>query len=208
MNSTLRSVRRPLVVWVSAMLLTCAGHELRAAAADDRLREELRQLKTVYENAISSGNLAPLEPLFTPDSSGVVVDNQRFKTFAELKGIYDRFRAQFPGVVYKITLQPEQSQIFGDLAVARGTCDEFVKTEAGEFTYTSSFTVVLRRTEAGWKLVRSHLTMDPFRNSIVEHFLGKAKLYFGAGALVAGLVLGFVLGRAGASRKNPAATPA
>src|ERR1043166_2178984 len=164
---------------VAASLIPLISTCRAAAAAEEKLHAELRELKAVYEKAISSGDLAPLEALFAPDSSGVVVDNQPFKTFAELKGIYDRFRAQFPNLIYKITVNPELSQLYGDLAVARGTCDEYVKTNNGEFRYTSSFTAVLRRTDNGWKLVRSQVTMDPFGNSIVRTFLGGHKLYFG-----------------------------
>lgn len=178
--------------------LTVAGS---AAEADEKLHAELRQLKTLYENAINSGNLAPLEPLFAADSTGVTVDNQSFKNFAELKAIYDRFNADFPGVVYRITMKPELSKLHGDLAIAYGSADEYVKTAAGEFTYTSTFTVVLRRTDAGWKLVRSQITMDPFRNSIAEYLRNRTGRYFGFGALAIGAIVGLVAGRAIGGRK-------
>ena len=82
----------------------------------------------------------------------------------------------------------------GDLAIAHGTAEEFVKTSAKEFTYISSWTAVLRRTDTGWKLVRSHVTMDPFRNSIVTFLQKKSSLTYGLTALVAGLTLGLLLG--------------
>lgn len=208
---------------MNALLPPSARHLLRAAVtvlcllplavraaspAEEKLHAELRELRAVYEKAIATGDLSPLEPLFAPDSSGVAVDNQPFKNFAELKGIYDRFRAQFPGVVYRITLQPELSQLYGDIAVAHGTAEENVKTAAGEFPYPSRFTVVLRRTDQGWKLVRSQMTMDPFRNSVVQHFLSRTKLYFGLGALAAGALVGFIIGRVSARRPAAARDPA
>lgn len=166
-----------------------------ASAAEEKLHEELRELKTKYEKAVNTGDYAPLASLFGPDTTGVVVDNRPFKTFAELQAIDAKFRADFPGLVYRVTVNPELSQLYGDIAVAHGTADEYVKTSAGEFTYTSRFTAVLRRTESGWKLIRSQVTMDPFRNSIVAHFLSQTRLYFGAGALAAGLLVGFLIGR-------------
>jgi ketosteroid isomerase-like protein len=158
-------------------------------------RNELRQLATTYETAINTGDLAPLASLFDTDTTGVTVDNQSFRTFAELKAIYTRFHADFPGVVYRIKLDPTPSLLTADLAIAHGTAEEFVKTKAGEFSYISNWTAVLRRTEAGWKLVRSQVTMDPFRNSVVTFLAQKAKFTYGLIGISVGLIVGFLLGR-------------
>lgn len=196
MNLPRSPIARCLVAGLFAVvLLARATPSLRAADDDAKLHAELRQVAAVYENALSSGDLTPLAAWFTPESSGVTVDNQQFKSFAELKAIFDKFRASFPGVVYHIKLQPVPSRIFGDIAVASGTCDESVKTSDGEFTYTSTWTAVLRRVDGQWKLVRSQVTMDPFHNSVVQYFNGRTKLCYGLGALVIGLIAGFVLAR-------------
>lgn len=198
MKTTLR-----LLLALAATLLSLAAAQAATPTEDPR-HEELRALKTTYETAISSGDLTPLAALFDEDSSGVTVDNQSFRTFAELKAIYDRFHADFPGVVYRIKLDAEPSLLAGDLAIAHGTAEEFVKTSAGEFTYTSTWTVVLRRTNAGWKLVRSQVTMDPFRNSIVTFLQKKSSLTYGLAALASGLALGLLLGLA-LRRRTPTA---
>lgn len=175
-------------------------HAADALPDEATLHAELRAWVPIYEKAISSGDLSPLEPLFDVGTSGVVVNNQTFKSFDELKAIYAKFYADFPGVVYKVTLNPEPSQLFGDLAVAHGTCDEYVKTAAGtEFTYTSTWTAVLRRVDGKWKLVRSQVTMDPFQNSIVQYFVKQAEMGYGLGGLaigvIGGLLAGFLLKR-------------
>lgn len=156
---------------------------------------ELRELKTTYETALSTGNLAPLEPLFDAGSSGVTVDNQNFRTFAELQAIYAKFHAEFPGVVYEVKLDAVPSLLEGNLAVAHGTATEHVKTSSGEFNYTSTWTVVLRRTDTGWKLVRSQITMDPFNNPVVRFFEQKAKFTYGLTGLAVGLLAGLLLSR-------------
>lgn len=208
MNTPLRLLRRLLAVALPVTWLALAAAPLRAATpAEEKLHDELRQLKALYEKAVNTGDFAPLEPLFAPDSTGIVVDGRLFKTFAELKAIDDRFRADFPGLVYKVTVNPELSQLYGNIAVAHGTADEYVKTSAGEFKYTSRFTAVLRRTDAGWKLIRSHVSMDPFRNSIVELFVARAKRYFGLGGIVLGVIAGIIIGRA-LGRKNAASSAA
>lgn len=186
------------------LLLACAllfGSAALHAATPADYHAELRALKTTYENAINSGDLAPLATLFNADTTGVTVDNQSFRSFAELKSIYERFHAAFPGVVYKIQLDAEPSQLFQDIAITHGTAKEYVKTAAAEFSYTSTWTVVLRRTDSGWKLVRSQVTMDPFRNSIVSFFEQKAKVTYGIGGLIAGLLTGLLAGRWVARRR-------
>lgn len=192
MNPSLPSLARRIAVLVTVLVFSLVPRPASGAPDEASFHEELRQLKTVYETAMSTGDLSPLESLFTAESSGVVVDNQIYTSFAELKAIYDHFRTSFPQVVYRVKLNPEISQLFGDVAVARGTCDEYVKTSKGEFTYTSTWTAVLRRVDGHWKLVRSQVTMDPFRNSIVLSFLAKTKLYFGGGGLALGLLVGLI----------------
>lgn len=179
---------------LACSLLLALG--LARAQTPEDLHAELRQLKTTYENAITSGDLTPLAAFFDAGSSGVTVDNQTFRTFAELQAIYDRFHADFPGVVYRITLDAEPSLLSGNLAVAHGTAEEFVRTDAAEFTYTSHWTAVLRRTDGGWKLVRSQVTMDPFRNSIVSFLQRKVALTYGLGGIALGTALGLFLGLA------------
>lgn len=177
-------------------LLAFTSAYAQPAAEPINYHGELRQLAATYETAINSGDLAPLAALFDTDTTGVTVDNQSFRSFAELKAIYDRFHADFPGVVYHIKLDPVPSLIDHDLAVAHGTAEEFVKTSAGEFSYTSTWTAVLRRTDTGWKLVRSQVTMDPFNNSIVRFLQKKAVITYGLGGIALGLALGVFLGLA------------
>ncbi|MCX6953886.1 MAG: nuclear transport factor 2 family protein, partial [Verrucomicrobia bacterium] len=160
------------------------------AEDEAKLHDELRQLRTVYENAINSGDLTPLAGLFSPGSSGVVVNNQTFTSLAELKAIYEKFRGSFPGVVYRIKMDAAPSQIYGDIAVAHGTCEESVKLPVGDFSYTSNWTAVLRRVGGQWTLIRSQVTMDPFGSSIVDYLIRQTKLWFGLGGAVGGLVIG------------------
>src|SRR6266511_1240363 len=90
--------RRAVAVFNTAAIFACAAPAIHAAtAAEEKVHEELRGLKAIYEKAVNTGDFAPLEPLFTPETTGVVVDNRPFKSFAELKAIDTKFRADFPG---------------------------------------------------------------------------------------------------------------
>lgn len=186
------------------MIAACLLGSSRLFADDAKLHDELRQLKSVYETAINSGNLDPLAPLFTSETSGVVVNNQTYANLGELKGIYDKFRADFPGVEYHVSMDAAPSLIYGDIAVARGTCNESVTVKGKSFTYTSNWTAVLRRVDGQWKLIRAQFTMDPFGSSIVDYFVTKARTTYGGGGLVIGLVVGLVLARSRRSKADRA----
>jgi ketosteroid isomerase-like protein len=175
------------------------------AQDEEKLHAELRNLNVAYENAINSGDLSALAPIFTPETSGVVVDNQVFKTLADLKEIYTRFHAEFPGTTYHITMDPDRSQIYGNIAVAHGRCQETVTMPAGSFAYTSTWTAVLRRDEGKWTLIRSQVTMDPFDSSIVKHLIHKAETYSGLAGAVIGLLLGLSVALLLPRKPSPAA---
>lgn len=108
-------------------------------------------------------------------------------------------------MVYHVQLTAEPSLLSGDLAVAQGTSEEYVKTSAGEFKYTGTWTAVMRHTDAGWKLVRSQMTMDPFRNPVVHYFEKRGRIICGLGSLILGALAGFCFGRMGRRRVATAA---
>jgi hypothetical protein len=63
-----------------------------------------------------------------------------------MQQIFDNFKKTLgPDYVYRVTLNPERSLIYGDIAVARGTSDEYVKANGHEFNLTTRWTAVLRR---------------------------------------------------------------
>jgi ketosteroid isomerase-like protein len=185
---------RRLAPCLIALALIAVARPL-SAQDNEKLHVELRTINSLYESAINSGDLTQLAPLFTPATSGVVVNNQEFKTLAELQDIYVKFHAAFPDTTYHIKMVPDRSQIFGDIAVAHGKCEESVVMPRGTFNYTSTWTAVLKRDNGAWTLVRSQVTMDPFDSPIVKFMVRKAQVTYGLIGLGAGLILGLVLSR-------------
>jgi ketosteroid isomerase-like protein len=172
---------------------------------EEALHQELRGLKKIYEDAVNSGNLAPLAPAFGPQTSGVVATNEEFHTLDEMQQIFDKFKNTLgPAYVYRVTLNPERSLIYGDIAVARGTSDEYVKSNGREFTLTTRWTAVLRRENGQWHLLRSQVSMDPFHNSVTDFFFASVKKIYGSGGLAIGLVVGLLLGYLFAGRRKTA----
>jgi ketosteroid isomerase-like protein len=173
---------------------------------EEALHQELRGMKKIYEDAVNSGDLKTLAPVFGPQTSGVVATNEEFHTLDEMQEIFNRFKNSLgPGYTYRVTLNPERSLIYGDIAVCRGTSDEYVKISNGhEFNLTTRWTAVLRRENGQWHLLRSQVSMDPFHNSVTEYFFASVKKIYGGGGLAIGLVAGVLLGYLVRGRKKAA----
>jgi ketosteroid isomerase-like protein len=178
------------------LTLLLAPVAARAADAEDPAHHALRQMKATYEAAIRTGDLAPLKPLFTSETSAVMLLGQEIKSFAELEEHWKHVRDLIgAGGTYTTTLNPETSLIYGEVALSRGTSDEHVKSSSGlEFKFTSRWTAVSRRIGSEWKVVRLHGSMDPVNNVFVTTFLQRAKLTYGLGGVALGLALAFGLG--------------
>ncbi len=163
---------------------------------EEALHQELRGLKKIYEDAVNSGNLAPLAPVFGPQTSGVVATNEEFHTLDDMQQIFDRFKSTLgPGYTYRVTLNPERSLIYGDIAVCRGTSDEYIKSGSGnEFKLLTRWTAVLQRDNGQWHLLRSQVSMDPFHNPVSDYFFASVKKVYGGGGLALGLIAGIILG--------------
>jgi hypothetical protein len=173
---------------------------------EEAFHQELRGMKKIYEDAVNSGDLKTLAPVFGPQTSGVVATNEEFHTLDEMQQIFDRFKSTLgPGYIYRVTLNPERSLIYDDIAVARGTSDEYVKISNGhEFNLTTRWTAVLRRENGQWHLLRSQVSMDPFHNPVNEYFFASVKKIYGGGGLAIGLIAGILLGYLLRRRKTAA----
>ena len=162
---------------------------------EEAIHQELRGLKKVYEDAVNSGDLKTLAPMFGPQSTGIIALNQEFHTLPEMEKIYEDFMSMLgPDHVYRVSLNPERSLIFGDIAIARGTSDDYIKSKGHEFNFQSHWSAVLRRENGNWRMINLQATMDPFHNSVTDFIMTSIKRVYGGVGLAIGLLLGIALG--------------
>jgi ketosteroid isomerase-like protein len=169
----------------------------------------LREYKALFEKAASSGELDLLRPMLHQPFSVVTYTDREFTDFEAFKARWLKTRAEIVGDgSYKVTLRPERSEIYGDMAIARGDSDNILVTAAGnEYRFTSRWTAVFRKQDGTWKVVRVHSSLDPFGNPIV---LGEAKrriTQVGLAAGIGGLALG-ALAALFFARRSPGLPPA
>jgi membrane-associated phospholipid phosphatase/ketosteroid isomerase-like protein len=197
------------VLWVfwsaSAAALPQPAAPPAPAANEEADHEALRRLKTAYEEAIRSNRIETLAGHFHADFHGVMVTGRPVNSFADVQQFWRDLRGLIgEGGTYTTTINPERSVILGDIALARGTTDDVVKTGAGkEYRVTTFWTATLQREGAAWKVRSLQGTMDPIGNPFVGEVASRAVMQYASGAGVIGLVLGLLLGRVW-GRRRPA----
>lgn len=160
--------------------------------------DQLRAIRAIFEDAVNTRDIDKLAPILDDGITGVPVTGEEVRGMDGLRAYWRKVWEMIgEGGSYRVEVHPELSSLYGDLAVARGSADERVVTDNGrEFRYTSHWTAVARRVADGtWKVLRMHSAMDPVNNPFVAAQVRASRIAYGAGGLVLGLLLGFLLTR-------------
>lgn len=170
-------------------ILCCLNSITRAD--DDANRAALRMIRTNYEDAANSGDLSKIKNDLSDQVTGVMVTGQPVTGYDGLvsywKGIQDLIG---PGGSYHVTVKTDKTDLFGDVSVSRGTTDESVRLANGkELDFSSYWTAVCHKEDGRWKVFRMQATLNPVHNVFVSLQLGKAKLIYGIGGFVVGVIL-------------------
>lgn len=162
---------------------------------DEADHAALREYKALFEKAASENQLDLLKPLLHEPFSVVTYTDREFTDFEAFKARWQKTREEIVGNgSYKVTLRPERSLIYGELAIARGDSDNVLVTSAGnEYRFTSHWTAVFRKQDGQWKIVRVHSSLDPFGNPMIIGEVKRRMLQAGIAAAVGGLLVGSVV---------------
>src|SRR5688572_24968996 len=181
--------------------------------ADEAAHAALRQIKAAYEEAIRSDDLSKIQPYVAANASGVMLTGEEVKGLDGLREYWAKIKKLMgPKGRYEVTLNPNRSELFGDLALAHGSTEDVVRTDVGKvYRFSSLWTAVCRKENGQWKVIRMQGTMDPLTNPFVNTRVQLAKVVYGAGGIALGLALGLVLRRkprvaAPAQRQSPPGT--
>ena len=121
-------------------------------------KQALRTLGASYEKAINSGDLSSLAPSLTSTASAVFLTNDEVKGLLAMQAFFDDIKKRLgPGSSYSIKLVPDDTQFFGDIALAHGSTEESVTMAGKILNYTTRWTAVLRKLEGTWKAERLHV---------------------------------------------------
>jgi ketosteroid isomerase-like protein len=162
---------------------------------DEADHAALREYKALFEKAASEGQLDLLKPILHQPFSVVTYTDREFTDFEAFKDRWLKTRDEVVGNgSYKVTLLPERSEIYGDIAISRGDSENVLVSATGnEYRFTSHWTAVFRKQDGQWKVVRVHSSLDPFGNPMVVGEVKRRMTQAGLGAGLAGLVIGGIL---------------
>lgn len=182
-------------------LLVCFIITLAATSAwaEDRQQdhEELRAMLKTATDAMNSKNLDALAPLFYTNFSITTVDQKLFTNLNDFKAYYDSLYNGPNAPLKSIAFKPEAdalTEFVGDnIGLSHGTStDTYTFSDGDTRVMTSRWTATVYKDNGKWKILNLHIGADIFANPVVSTL--KSYLYkVGIGAGAGGLVLGFIL---------------
>lgn len=159
---------------------------------------KIRNIKTIYEDAVNSGQVDKLRPYIASDFRGVMVNGREARSYDDLVKIFADVKTLIgAGGTYNVKVVYDPGTMFGNLAVATGASTESIVTGAGKrFEPVSRWLVNLVKENGEWKLYRVQATMDPVDNVFVQEKVKYTRIFAGGGGLLAGALLGALAIRA------------
>jgi hypothetical protein len=156
---------------------------------------KIRELKSVYEDAVSSNQIENLQPHVARGFHGILVTGAEARSFEDLiernREIHDLIGSEG---TYHVKLNYEPGRMFGHVAIVGGTAEETVVTGSGKrFEFVSRWLANLIKEDGAWKLYRFQSTLDPVNNVFVHDTVKSTGLLFGAGGLAIGVLLGLAM---------------
>jgi ketosteroid isomerase-like protein len=192
--------------WVCVALLCSIWSPIAIAQAvqappppggtDEAEHEAIRRLKSGYEEAVRNNRIDALTPYFHPDFHGVMVTGRAVNSVADVQQYWRDIRGLIgEGGTYTTTVNPERSVLIGDLALARGTTDDVVRTNDGhEYRFATLWTATLQKEGGNWKIRTIQGTMDPVGNPFVREFGKRLVVRVSSAVGAASLILGALIG--------------
>ncbi len=166
------------------------------AIANEQDKDALRKLKSIYENAIASRDLASLKPHLAADFTAVMITADEVRGFDGILEYWKKVE-DFLGKdgTYQVTIDPDDSIFEGNIAIAKGRAKEHVVRSGKVIDFTSQWTAIARKEGDAWKIVRIQASIDPIGNPIIATVQGYTKWLIAGGMLLFGLIIGRLLPR-------------
>jgi hypothetical protein len=187
-----------------ALAVLAATSGLGAEEADHAVHEELRGLLQVTREAVNSGRYEDMLPALS-DNIRLTTTTQEFvgsgkgvpaylsNTFGEGKKVKSLKMEWEPEVLTE--LSPDKSW---GLAYGKGT-EDYLLNDGRTYHFLTRWTsVVAKESDGKWRIRSMHMATNFLDNPILDEVARQAKsfaLYSGLGGGLAGLFIGFLLGR-------------
>jgi hypothetical protein len=159
--------------------------------------EALRAVLRTATEALNTRNVDALAPILYKDFSITTVEQKLFTDLPSFKTYFDGLFEGPNGPIKTIVFNPKADvlTVFIDekTGISHGTSeDTYTFTKGGTRVMKSRWSAAVYKDDGGWKVLNLHMSANILDNPLVT---AAQKLLYqvGAGALIIGLLLGFVL---------------
>lgn len=183
---------------ISLVLLTLAP-VISAQEEDLAIHEELRNVLSGLAQAVNEERYGDLAQYFHENLTITTLNQEVISTHSEIEPYFDKWFG--PGGYLKtleMSLEADAlTQFYGDKTwgIVRGLGHEnYVLSDKRAFPMETRWTAtVIKDTDGKWRILTLHIGTDFLNNPILDVAQSSAK-YFGAGGVVAGLLLAWLIG--------------
>lgn len=176
----------------------------KALAADaDQYADDRAALLKVFREIEASINAQDVDRMVTqmhPAATVTWLNAEVSRGHEEIKAYYNRMVKGPERILDKYTTAatvaaPARFYGNGSVAVADGTTeDDFYPVARGPFHLTGRWTSTSAKIDGQWKVVALHLSSNVFTNELIAE-AKRVAIYTGAGGALAGLLVGWLIGR-------------
>lgn len=154
-------------------------------------REQLRKLQTIFEKAVENNSLEDIKPFTHPDFSFVSFTDKSFDSFDAFKKQWEATRREMVGSGrFTTQLNPAPTIFAGDIAIASGNAQNTLRNASDEqFNFSNHWTVIFKRIDNEWKVLRAHNSLDPFTNPMLVSGVKRNIIKYSALAFLGGVAL-------------------
>jgi len=158
-------------------------------------REKLREIQAIFEKAVSDNSINDLKPHCDPEFSYVSFTDRSFSDFESFSTQWDQTRQTMIGSgSFSTSLDPQPALFVDDIAVCYGNSqNKMCDTKGANFNFTSNWSVIFKRTDGDWKVLRAHNSLNPFSNPMLQHAVKNSLIKYSVMAFFAGAVLCSIL---------------
>ncbi|MCA9777426.1 MAG: nuclear transport factor 2 family protein [Candidatus Eremiobacteraeota bacterium] len=172
-------------------------------SGEDPAHNELRLLRRHMEDAMNARDIDSIlegvadEVVFTTMNGDVVRGKDNIRSYFEKMMTGSEARVKDVKTKFEVD---ELTILYGEpggtrFGVAYGhSDDEYTLADGTKFQVQPRWSATMVRDDESWKIVNFHYSVNMFDNPVVDKAMGKIAM-IGSGALVLGLLVGFLLGR-------------
>lgn len=183
---------------VSLLLLTIAPM-LAAQEKDLAIHEELRDVLNGLAQAVNEERYGDLAQYFHENLTITTINQEVISTRAEIEPYFDKWFGP-DGYLKTLRMSLEAdapTEFYGEKTwgIVRGSGHEdYVLSDKRSFPMETRWTAtVVKDTDGKWRILTLHIGTDFLNNPILDVAESSTK-YFGAGGVVAGLLLAWLFG--------------